>query len=65
MTNLMYYHKKKNELRLHLNRAPADTAEVVHKRARDIKARVHQFWYQMLNQLAATNEVEDPNLRVG
>ena len=34
MMNLMYYHKKKTELRLHLNRDPADPSEVALKRAR-------------------------------
>ena len=51
--NLMYYHKKKNELRLDLHRAPADPFEVILERARAriTRARAHQFWYHFLNQL--------------
>ena len=38
--NLMYYHKKKNELRLDLNRALAYPSEVIFKRARVALERV-------------------------
>ena len=60
MMNLMYYHKKKTELRLHLNRDPADPSEV----ARSTQAHVRTNFVKSA-LLSRQNEVEDPNSQAG